>query len=258
MLPGGTEKLWAEALVRPLHTAWLSRHVHVCKLNSTVIVLDVARDRYLGLTGLVERALADTVPGWPAPCLAQEAPMRLPLSRDETSKILRRLIDDGVLTDHESEGKTATPPGFDPSAARVALDHNIPRRHIRLSDIATFLAACISTAWSLRCRSLHYALEALLARRTRHGTDLAFDVELAADLVPIFRRLRSFTFSAHRRCLFHALTLMKFLSHYGLYPTFVMGVKIDPWAAHSWVQYGEYILDGTPEQVRFYKAILVI
>jgi hypothetical protein len=35
-----------------------------------------------------------------------------------------------------------------------------------------------------------------------------------------------------------------------------MGVRIEPWAAHSWVQAGEYVLDGTPEQVRFFTPIL--
>jgi hypothetical protein len=37
-----------------------------------------------------------------------------------------------------------------------------------------------------------------------------------------------------------------------------MGVKVNPWAAHSWVQSGEYVLDGTPEQVRFFTPILVV
>lgn len=260
MLHGNAEIPGVEAGPRPLHRAWLARHIHVCRLNSTVIVLDVARDRYLGLSGSVERVLAGAVPGWPPdPHLPEEERSHVAVSRDEISKILRNLVAEGVLTDEESDGKTATPAGLDPNAPRIALDRNVSRsRGIRFSDVITFLAACVSTAWSLRGRSLQYALESVAVRRTRQSIAVPFDGELAADLVAIFRRLRSFTFSGHRRCLFHALTLMKFLSRYGLYPTFVMGVKVEPWAAHSWVQHGEYILDGTPEQVRFYKQILVI
>ena len=165
----------------------------------------------------------------------------------------------GVLTPRETDGRDATPTRLDSSAPHIALDHNVPRgRGIQWGDIAKFLAAFLSTVWLLRCHSLQNAVEAVATRKAGHGCEPELDAALAADLVAIFRRLRSFTFSSHRRCLFHALVLVNFLSRYGVYPYFVMGVKVDPWAAHSWVQSGEYVLDGTPEQVRFFTPILVV
>jgi hypothetical protein len=242
----------------PAVTVWLSRHIHVCRLNATVIVLDLARDRYFGLSGLPEQALAAFVPGWPQPETRAVPPHEL-LSSDETITIVRGFTAQGLLTPTEADGKPATPAALDVASARIAMDGNVTRsRQLRFDDVLAFLTACVSTAWSLRRHSLRHAIEAVSARKKGCTDKWGFDAEKTADLVAIFRRLRSFTFSGHRRCLFHALTLIKFLSRYDVYPEFVMGVKIEPWAAHSWVQCGEYVLDGTPEQVRFFTPILVV
>lgn len=199
------------------------------------------------------RSLAATVPGWPASNTQEPF-----ATAEDTSKAIGNLVAQGVLTFDEIEGKQATPTTDNSTVASIALDANNPRhRTIGLLDIIRFILACTRTLWLLRCRSLRKAVEAMSENKALHGAQTEFDAVLAQDLVAIFRRLRSFTFTAHRRCLFHALALVDFLSRYQVYPQFVMGVKVDPWAAHSWVQYGDYILDGTPEQVRFFTPILV-
>jgi Transglutaminase-like superfamily len=236
----------------------LSQHIHVCRVNSTIIVLDLSRDKYVGLSGSAAQTLVAAIGG--AAELGHDHPQNDALvSKDETVRLINTFIAQGVLTSETTQGKKATPITLDPGTARIALDPNVPlRRGIRLADVMRFLAACFSTYWLLRCGSLRTTLEALDATKRDHGRGVEFDAELAADLVAIFRRLRSFTFSAHRRCLFHAVTLTKFLSYYRVFPTFVMGVRLEPWAAHSWVQHGEFVLDGTPEQARFFKPIVAI
>jgi hypothetical protein len=241
----------------PRRTLWLARHIYWCKLDSKIIVLDLAKDKYLGFGKSVVQTLAATVRGWPEPN-THEPPQQGRISADEASRIIRDLIAQGVLTPRETDGRDATPTQLNSSAPHIALDNNVPRdRGIRWGDVVKFLAACLSTVWLLRWRSLQNAVEAVATRKAGDGCDREFDAALAADLVAIFRRLRSFAFTSNRRCLFHALVLVNFLSRYGVYPHFVMGVKVDPWAAHSWVQSGEYVLDGTPEQVRFFTPILV-
>ena len=253
-----TEARTLESTSSSRSTLWLAQHVHFCELDSTVIVLDLARDKYLGLSKSVTQSLAATVRGWPEPNTHELLePGRIPA--DEASRIIGELIAQGALTSRATDGKEATPTRLDSRAPHIALDHNVPRgRGIQSGDVVKFLAACLFTFWSLRCRSLQNAVETVAARKASHRCKPEFDAALAADLVAIFRRLRSFAFSSHRRCLFHALVLVNFLSRYGVYPHFVMGVKVNPWAAHSWVQSGEYVLDGTPEQVRFFTPILVV
>ena len=52
--------------------------------------------------------------------------------------------------------------------------------------------------------------------------------------------------------------LVKFLASYQVHPTWVIGVRTKPWAAHSWVQQGTLLLDSNPEEVCEYTAILAI
>ncbi len=239
-------------------TLWLARHAYVCQLGATWVLQDLARDRYAGIVGSAARSLCDRVPGWPASATPAHPTPGGPLS-DAALEAIRNLIAEGVLTLNPGDGKPATPVARDVRQASLALDHNVLRgRRMCARDVARFVAACVATAWVLRRHSLQRAVEAVVARKRASARAPDLDTDLAADLVPIFRRLRSFTFSGHRRCLFHALSLTRFLASYGLHAQFVMGVKVEPWAAHSWVQYGAYVVDGTPEQVRFYTPILVV
>jgi len=236
-------------------TLWLSKHAHICTLNDIVIVLDLARDRYFSVAGPTGRALAAIVPGWPELHAVENASS----PPDDCSESIARLVAQGILTSSEAEGKAVTPPPIESKTAQNALILNTARnRDIRFADIVNFLGACLSVVWMLRCRSLQSAIDALANKKMKLTGPATFDAALAADLIAVFRRLRSVTFNAHRRCLFHALVLMQFLSRYGVFPQFVMGVRINPWGAHSWVQSGEYVLDGTPEQVRFFTPILAV
>jgi len=238
-------------------TLWLSPGVHVCKLHSTVVVLDLTSDRYMAIGGDTLQALAALIPGWPDG--SSDEHLRPPGLAREIPRNVLDLISEGVLTTDGALGRAATPLRFDSRAGSAALiPNNARHRAMRARDLVNFTWACVSTLWVLRFGSLQKAVERVARRKQTRGREAEFDVTLGHDLVAIFRRLRSFTFSAHRRCLFHALVLINFLSRYDLYPQFVMGVKIDPWAAHSWVQAGEFILDGTPEETRFFTPIFAI
>jgi hypothetical protein len=79
-----------------------------------------------------------------------------------------------------------------------------------------------------------------------------------AELTNAFARVRPWVFTADGHCLVHALTLVLFLSHYGIYAEWVLGVRTRPWGAHSWVQVGSAILDSTPEKVWDFEPILAI
>jgi hypothetical protein len=115
------------------------------------------------------------------------------------------------------------------------------------------------TRFDLHSRSLYSIASELHFSKQRQRAQGAaeYDVELAA-LVRQFRRLRPYAFAAHDQCLFHALTLTRFLGAHGVYPTWVIGVRLRPWGAHSWVQHDHWLLDATPEAVREYTPILAV
>jgi hypothetical protein len=72
----------------------------------------------------------------------------------------------------------------------------------------------------------------------------------------IFKSVRPFVYTRHGKCLFDSLTLTYFLSSYGVCPTLVFGVRVNPFQAHAWVQHGSYTLNTTPEYSRRFTPIL--
>ena len=73
-----------------------------------------------------------------------------------------------------------------------------------------------------------------------------------------FRQLRLYSLTTLDQCLFHALALCRFLSPFGVFPSWVIGVRTHPWGAHSWVQCGDLVLDDTPEHVLEYTPLLIV
>jgi len=133
------------------------------------------------------------------------------------------------------------------------------RGRIQLRDIRRFLFAHLWALYSLHLRALISIVDALRRQKTQSRPQQArYDILELAAVVDVFRRLRPYAFAAEGRCLLHALTLVKFLSQYDLYPEWVIGVTTQPWGAHSWVQWEHFLLDTNPEKVCQYTPIMVV
>lgn len=73
-----------------------------------------------------------------------------------------------------------------------------------------------------------------------------------------YLRLRPFALTTHDRCLHDSLALIHFLTTRGLIAQWVIGVRLRPFGAHSWVQRGSVVLNDQPDHVRAYEPILVV
>jgi Transglutaminase-like superfamily len=134
----------------------------------------------------------------------------------------------------------------------------VPGR-IRLGDVANVVAAFVWARGSLSLRPFLTTVESVRTKKSHGGgTQVVGDILDLAARVDVFRRLRPFLFAAEDRCLLHALTLVRFLSRYGFYPEWVIGVATQPWGAHSWVQWGDFLLDSNPEKVCRYTPIMMV
>ena len=56
----------------------------------------------------------------------------------------------------------------------------------------------------------------------------------------------------------NSLTLLEFLAKYEVYPTCVLGVKMDPFAAHAWVQQGSMVLTDPIAHVKTFTPIMSV
>jgi len=236
-------------------------HIHVCVTAAGSVILDVKRDKYLGLGREETELLADAVPGWPEPVWQRN------LCRDRSARFkaenatCESLIADGVL-ERISEVKDARAVLAlkDMRGEWISIGDELEvHGRVTLRHTVHFLAAFCWARCSLAWRPFSIVVEEVRARKMRGAGGMqGCDIGKLAAMVDVFRRLRPFVFAAEGRCLLHALTLIRFLSHYQLHPEWVIGVTTQPWGAHSWVQWDRYLLDSNPEKVCGYTPIMMV
>ena len=246
------------AAQRPQQQYWLSSHVYACQTSDGAVLLDVRRNSYIGLSEQVTQALTAAVVGWqsiarrPADasmighCINKQDPVR-------------QLVANGVLTTDSGRGHRLDPIELAPPASLLSVDQQARnRRRVGLADILNFVTALATAQWLLRVRSFEHLVSTIKARKARYGEERGFDIHTIAELIWVFRCIRPFFFTSYGNCLLHALTLTNFLAKYDLFPTWVVGVKTGPFAAHSWVQSGRFVLDCAPDQMTQFTPILAI
>lgn len=234
---------------------WMPAHVRACPTSSGAVILDLKRNRYFGIGTKETRALFTLEKNW-SQANARAGRLLEPMPLDSALRLANHFVEAGFLSPSVPEPALTTG-AIDLSGTLTSVGHEVGRSvSIGPGHFMRFLRACAWARRSLRSRTLYsVACEISGAKRQLSPS---FDEQRAIDLVCVFRRLRPFAFTAKDQCLFHALALVKFLSCYQVFPTWVIGVRARPWAAHSWVQEGSLLLDSNPEHVCEYTPILTV
>jgi hypothetical protein len=236
-------------------------HIHVCVTSAGAVILDVKKDRYLGLGREETEVLADVVAGWPEPLWARSICHKDPENLKAIKATCKWLLEEGVLERISEAGQARS--GRAPKDMRgewisIGDEFEVQGR-VTLRYLGRFVSAYCWARSSLACRPFSAVVEEVKAKRLQRERECGQCHPWAvAALVDVFRRLRPFVFAAEGRCLLHALTLIRFLSLNGFYPDWVIGVTTQPWGAHSWVQWGNFLLDSNPEKVCAFTPILVV
>lgn len=240
-----------------VHQYWIPPHVRACSLPTSTILLDLKRNRYFGIGQDETQALFTLALNWSDVHASTPNPELQPMAPQKANQIADALVQAGLLTHDAPAEELVLRNIVDLGGTLSSVGHELRRDvPLRLAHIVGFIRACAWAAWALKSQQL-YTVARLVSHDKAHAA-VHFDQERAIELVCIFRRLLSYTFAAKDQCLFRALALVKFLSRHGLFPTWVIGVRAHPWAAHSWVQQGSLILDGSPEQVCEFTPILAV
>jgi hypothetical protein len=188
----------------------------------------------------------------------EEAP---PVSGPENS-LLAKMISQGLLVTDPALGKEAVPAIADqPKVSLVEYDlYARPRTGPR--QLWNFLAAYAAAKWSLERRPIKEVVQAARLRKKRGSgtTGLAkgLDITTLRELVAAFVHLRPLFYTARDACLLDSLTLTHYLARYGVFPTWVFGVKTDPFYAHCWVQQGDFVFNDSPDFIKAFSPILVV
>lgn len=235
---------------------WLPSHVLARPRIEGTVLLDLKHNRYFALSVSDSMTLSRIVPNWPA--LPEHASCPAAFQSQQAAKAYAAtLLKSGLLSAAEP---TASAPMGEVVAPRAAVGEEIfVKAEITVDLLAVFVRSYCWARRSVRDRPLHDIRQEIVAMRAAGEASATAAIDSGTvRLVSAFRTLRPCSFTAKDRCLVHSLALLKFLAHYQVFPTWVIGVALRPWGAHSWIQLRELVLDSTPEKVCPFTPILVV
>lgn len=211
----------------------LPDHLGICEVDGRVVVLDLLRDRYLAL----DLGAAHAMRRW-----------RDGQAASDGDPAITRLLDCGMLlpsTTPQQERWRACPiPG------RSLLDLAPPPARSPFRNLPEVAASL----WQARALLRRSGLERAV-RQSRPSRPCG----TADPLPPVasFRAARRLLPSAPN-CLTDSLALSTFLSRRNVASVLVFGVKLDPFAAHCWLQQDDVILNDAADSVTTFTPIMAI
>lgn len=216
----------------------LRDNLHWCECGGRIVFLDVAADRYFGLPAQARDAF-----------LALAACAAGPKEVERLSMLTTRALLVEVRTTQPFQQPAAIE-----SPTRDLSDESAPR--IGVGSIFRALVWECHAAWRLRTRGFSEAIaragsHRLNRQRTGHDQEIVQCIAGAANAIAFVTR-------SHNRCLVRALAVHAACRSKGVRAKLVLGVIAHPFAAHSWVQWGDAVLVGGFEHARLYTPILVI
>jgi len=225
-------------------------HVRSCFIGDQVVLLDLKRNRYLGLDGCRWRAV-----------VASTSPERGDAEPPEGNSssiqaLLAALHRKQILT--PGLARQVTPHPLPSPATSIDVRHGTIKCSVRLVHLCRFAAATGLAALWLRFRSLYSITHSIEDRHRRCGPCDADRAARLTSLIAVFDRLRPLAFTSKEKCLFDSLALTIFLAHQGVAVHWVIGVATRPFSAHSWVQDGTEVLNDLHERVRRFTPLLVV
>lgn len=202
-----------------------------CAVGDRLVFLDIGRDQYF--------------------CLQDAAAARL-------SQTIRIAGGQGVM---EASGMLDIalrgplhfcPPVPDP--VHSALDCG-PRR-ASMREILHLLLLIVRTRRAIRGGGLTLVLDEIEAVKNSGHLKPIREEELGA--ISALVRAIDLVVRVHDNCLVRSLSIARLLGARGLAIDLVFGVKLEPFAAHCWVQSGDVVVNDRLDNVRSFTPILVI
>jgi hypothetical protein len=206
-----------------------------CRPDGRIVFLDIEADRYFGLSPELDRAFA---------ALADHGTF------DDDAGVA--LIRTGIITPSPSAVRPQ------PCARVGPPDRGIELRNGRASPIDIGRALLLRAIWRRRLRKKPLASNlAAIARRKSASTAKPPSHKMLARIGLAYQRAALLS-SARDQCLATSLSLASWLLTAGFRPDLVLGVKCDPFQAHSWVEIDGRIIGDDPENARPFCPIRTI
>jgi hypothetical protein len=210
-------------------------HVSFAVVGDRAIFLDLRRDRYCALEGGAAAAF-DTIRSSPdcEPC-ETDAETLLATGMFARSKAPCELLPARI------------------AAPETSLAEDLARP--RSVDLLHVLLLVARSRRSVRSEPIEKMIASRRGRGAGPGSPECRPSTL--ELAKRFQRARALI-PIRPVCLQDSLALHDWLAAHGASAALVLGVQLEPFAAHSWVQLGTTVLNEAPDQVAAYTPILVV
>jgi Transglutaminase-like superfamily len=232
---------------------YLSPNMYVCVADDYVVLLDLRRDKYLALDTDISSVLRPHVgllSSQEGVCPSDGEPgLGTALAQLAANKLL--------CTAHASRGRSELPHPF--TRPDNAIVPRPPfREHVGVRHATRYVASVVRAKSALRMRSLYRIV--LTERRKAIVLPTGgrtFDPTRATVLCSVYSRLRVIA-TGPAQCLFDSLALKLFLATYGVFPDWIFGVRLNPFAAHCWLQLGDTVVNDSLDSVRWFTPIMAV
>jgi hypothetical protein len=206
-----------------------------CRPDGRIIFLDIEADRYFGLSPELDRAFA---------ALADHGAV----DGDGGAALIRA----GIITPSQA---TVHP---QPCARIRPPDHGIELLGGRASPIDIGRALLLRAIWRRRLRKRPLTSNLAAIARRKSATPSKPPSHKALVRIGLAYQRAALLSSARDQCLATSLSLASWLLAAGFRPDLVLGVKYDPFQAHSWVEIDGRIIGDDPENARPFCPIRII
>jgi hypothetical protein len=207
-----------------------------CLVDGQAVFLDLAGDRYFRLGASRNADFVAAISG-------------LPTAPDAIGELMRAGVPFDGQTCLAREGRTSC------EVRRQAAD--VLSGPFRLEDVAQALWLQRRIENRLARRGLKDSLAEVCRRRAGRRIGSASNEGKAARILRAFEYSRLLRSPANR-CFPRSLAVATALARHGIHAEVVIGVKLEPFAAHCWVQRRDEVLNDTVEEVGKFTPILVI
>jgi hypothetical protein len=232
---------------RPETRFLLTPHTYVAKVESAVILLDSLSDDYILVEPHLALAFIEIISGARDPYS--------PLN-GEIAELVRNLERRGSITSDPDSGKPLEIESMFTGNLEVPGPHIAAIPKARGHHVLNVIWGLGAAFYLLNIRGLPGATRHLSGLRVK-SRSIKRTAD-ASELVEIYHRVRPFFYSAKDKCLFNSLSMILFLSRYGIVPYWCFGVKLNPFEAHCWAEDEKYLYNDRYSRTWRFTPIMKI
>lgn len=235
---------------------FLARDSYVCETQGYAVFLDLKRDRYVALPPSEVARLREVLRGFSRTGASAATPNGETRVSEQAATLARMLELEGLLVRDESQGRAC---GISiETAAQTFRQEYRAWPELRARYVYDFATSWLQTSAMLRLMSIRSIVKRVqLRKESRSATATKIEMSVWSRMAGVFYVIQPLFYSAEGSCLRNSLTLIEFLARYNLYPSWVFGVRLSPFAAHCWVQEEKTILNDTLENVSAFTPLMV-